>query len=175
MQLLSVWSRFALKKNKEKKIMAIVKLFALHANGIKIEHKIWAFLIDENNGFGIWEVDYDHYLNMQYNMYQKIFKEKVIKDYHKIYMILAVIKQSFRLITHSKTDALSDQSSDFFVTILEIFRVSNWKSLWRSLRKTLPQIYKYFFRKLCFHCFPLEVFINTLQIGRLHIQLLWLH
>ena len=58
-------------------------------------------------------------------MYQKIFKEKVIKDYHKIYLILAVIKQSFRLITHSKTDALSDQSSDFFVTILEIFRVSN--------------------------------------------------
>ena len=62
---------------------------------------------------------------MQYNMYQKTFKEKVIKDLHKMYLILAVIKQSFRLITHSETDVLSDQSFDFFVTILDIFRVSN--------------------------------------------------
>ena len=35
---------------------------------------------------------------------------------------LTIIKQSLRrLITHSEIDVISDQSSDFLVTVLEIF------------------------------------------------------
>ena len=47
---------------------------------------------------------------------------------------LTIINQSFRrLITHSEIDVTSDQSSDFLVTIFEIFGTRASKSIWENL------------------------------------------
>lgn len=48
-------------------------------------------------------------------------------------LILVIIKLSWKLITHSEIDVLSDQSSDFLITVFKIFRASNWKGLWKNL------------------------------------------